>query len=529
MSWDRASHRDALEDGTFDTVVVGGGIVGAGVALDLATRGLKVALLERTDFGSETSSRSTKMLHGGIRYLPQMQFGLVREGLLEQKVLERIADYLFEPLQLLLPYYTNRGFGDVPKWIRHPALIPKSFGFGLWLYDRLGRRTADRRHRHLTREEVLERAPKLDPEGLSGGFIYYDALTDDTRLTLAVTKTAVDSFGAVAVNWIHVDSIHQKEDGFRVEGFDRLGNREVALSTRSVVSATGPFPPPGVPRGAEGRDLLLSKGIHLVIDAEPLGVSDAALVLPETEDERVFFIIPWLGKTWVGTTDTKFRGDPDHPLVDEEDIEYAKRQLTEYLQIDDVEIISAVAGIRALAASGTNTSKASRAPKIEELMPGYVRVAGGKLTGYRPMAEKVGNRVAKHLDISRRSKTRTQLLTGAGMDEVRVAHPNTVYRDVLHGRYGTNSSHILTVPELGVMADNRLSEAEIAYLVREEAAAAISDVLVRRTHLALLVPDHGRDLAPAVAAVMARELDWTPEEIDLQIKAYEEELLSEGL
>lgn len=529
MSWDRATHRAALEDGTFDTVVVGGGIVGAGVALDLATRGLKVALLERTDFGSETSSRSTKMLHGGIRYLPQMQFGLVREGLLEQKVLERIADYLFEPLQLLLPYYSDRGFGDVPKWIRHPRLVPKAFGFGLWLYDRLGRRTADRRHHHLSREEVLARAPKLDPKGLTGGFTYFDALTDDTRLTLAVTKTAVDSFDAIAVNWLHVESIAREGDGFRVQGYDRLGNTSVSLTSRSVVSATGPFPPPGVPRGAEGRDLLLSKGIHLVIDAEPLGISDAALVLPETDDERVFFIIPWLGKTWVGTTDTKYRGDPDHPLVDDADIEYAKRQLHEYLKIDDVEIVSAVAGIRALAASGTNTSKASRAPKIEELTPGYVRVAGGKLTGYRPMAVKVGNRVVKHLGIGRQSKTRDQLLSGAGGGDVRFAHENAAYRNVLQGRYGTNARFILEVAELGIMADDRLSEAEVAYLVHEEAAATISDVLLRRTHLALLLSDHGRALAPGVAAIMGRELDWSPGEVDLQIKAYEEELISEGL
>ena len=528
MTWDRASHLARLQTSDrFDVVVVGGGIVGAGTALDLATRGLNVALLERTDFASETSSRSSKLLHGGIRYLPQFRFGLVREGLLEQKVLERNADYLFQPLEFILPFYRDRGFGDVPRWVRHPLLIPHAFHLGLALYDRLGRRS-QRRHRKLTRDQVLARAPLLDPTGLSGGFSYYDALTDDARLTLAVAKTAVRQFGTNAVNWAHVETVQPEPGGFAVELFDRLGNQTQTIHSRSVVSATGPFAAAGEVR-REG--VMLAKGVHLVIEPAVLGIDQATLVLPETEDERVLFLIPWLGSTWVGTTDTPFHGDPEHPVADQEDIDYLLNQLRRYLTVDDIPYVSAVAGIRALAASGGNTAKASRSPKIREVTPGHVAVGGGKLTGYRPLAKKVADKVANHLGVKQKSGTRDTPLVGSGAKTVQLPAGTmpTRYLDDVYQRYGSEAARILEVPHFELLAGERLSDAEVHYLVEEEAAATIADVLLRRTHLAWILPDHGRALSHQVGEVMAARLGWSSHELNRRLGGYDEVLRSEGL
>ncbi len=528
MTWDRAAHLKRLQDtDRFDTIVVGGGIVGAGIALDLATRGLNVALLERTDFASETSSRSSKLLHGGIRYLPQFRFGLVREGLLEQKVLERNADYLFQPLEFILPFYKDRGFGDVPRWVRHPLLIPYAFHLGLALYDRLGRRSK-RRHRKLTKEQVLARAPLLDPAGLAGGFSYYDALTDDARLTLAVAKTAVSRFGSTAVNWAHVETVHPEAGGFVVEVFDRLGNQPHRVHSRSVVSATGPFAPAGEAR-REG--IMLAKGVHLVIDPYVLGIDGAALVLPETEDERVLFLIPWLGSAWVGTTDTEFHGDPDHPVADQADIDFLLEQIRRYLRVTDIPYVSAVAGVRALAAGGGATAKASRSPKIRQVAPGRLSVAGGKLTGYRPLARKVADQVANHLGVKQSSRTRDTLLVGSGAKSVSLDAGTvpTRYLEEAYQRYGSEVARILEHPPIELLEGNRLTDAEVRYLVQHEAAATVADVLLRRTHLARLLPDHGRKLSRQVAEVMAAELDWNDEELSRQIAGYDESLTVEGL
>jgi len=459
--------------------------------------------------------------------LPQFRFGLVREGLLEQKVLERNADYLFQPLEFVLPYYRDRGFGDVPRWLRHPWLIPYAFHLGLALYDRLGRRSR-RRHRKLSRDEVLAKAPLLDPTGLSGGFSYYDALTDDARLTLAVAKTAVRQFGATAVNWAHVEAVHPEPGGFAVEFVDRLGNQTQTIHSRAVVSATGPFPPAGK---AEREGVMLAKGVHLVIDPAVLGIDGATLVLPETEDERVMFLIPWLGSTWVGTTDTPFHGDPNHPVADQGDIDYLLNQLRRYLTVEEIPYVTAVAGIRALAASSRSTSKASRSPKVRELAPGHVAVAGGKLTGYRPLAKKVADKVADHLGVKQKSGTRHTPLVGSGAKTVPLPAGTTPtrYLDDVYQRYGSEAARILEERDFVLLDGDRLADTEVRYLVEQEAAATIADVLLRRTHLAWILPDHGRTLSRQVAEVMATSLGWSNDELHRQLAGYEEVLGDEGL
>jgi glycerol-3-phosphate dehydrogenase len=532
VSWLREKQRQGIDGLDFDVVIVGGGIVGAGVALDLAARGAGVALFERTDYGAETSSRSSKLLHGGIRYLPQMRFGLVKEGLQEQKVLERNADYLFWPMQFILPYYRHRGFGDMPAWASRPRLIPHALRLGLWLYDKLGGRRR-RTHRHLLPAEVVLRAPCLQDEDLAGGFSYWDAQTDDSRLTLIVLKTAVDRYGARAVNWAEVRGIERRGAGFEVHVADRLAGGSFSVSARSVVTATGPFPPPG----PDDFDVVLAKGIHLVTHAGEVGLTDAAVVLPETSDGRVIYLIPWEGKTWIGTTDTRYQGNPAHPVPTAEDVDYMMRHLHEYLRTDIGAPLTAVAGIRALAQASGATSKASRAPRIEEVEPGLVRVAGGKLTGYRPLAATVADRAAAHLGLSRPSRTAEIALVGAGSDREKILAEgaalglNPGYTDALYRRYGSEAHTVLRMIESDptMIADDLLAAAEVSYQAAEESAASVSDCLLRRTHVGWLTEDHGRAAAPLVADVLGRELGWDAAEKHKSLEEYEASLAAEKL
>ena len=541
--WTRRNHLARLSRGDpYDLLVIGGGVVGAGVALDAASRGLRVAVVDRADFGSGTSSRSTKLLHGGIRYMPQFRFGLIREGLREQKVLERTADYLFEPKEFVLPLYRDRGFGDVPRILRHPRIIPWAMRLGLWFYDLLGGLRGPRRHHKLTKEQVLQSAPLLKSGTLTGGFAFGDAQTDDARLTTAVIKTAVSRFDAVAVNWASAEAV--EVDGslhhvIRID--DRIGGGSFDVTARTIVAATGAFLPPVPGGGTPPLGIRASKGAHLVTDMATVGVSEDAIVLPETEDGRVLYVIPWQGKAVVGTTDTPYSGPPAHPVADPEEIAYLVRHLEEYLDIDHLEVISTWAGLRALATKGdADTARASRAHKVKEVAPGYWQVAGGKLTGYRVIAREVVDEVARHLDIHRRSHTRTLPLDGAGAAPIEVTARITAaafsrsYADTLYHRYGGEADEVLEIiaahPEWRQMlGDDHLTLAEVAYLARYEAAATLLDVALRRTHLAWFTRDHGRGAAPAIAGVMAAELGWSDEERTRQLERFEEDLELEGL
>ena len=345
--WERADHARRLDD-NFDILVIGGGVVGAGVALDAASRGLRTALVDRDDFASGTSSRSTKLLHGGVRYLPQMRFGLVREGLREQKVLEHTADYLVSPFDFVIPVYKDRGFADAPRWARHPLIFPIALRLGLWFYDRLGGRGRSKSKRRIDVAEMQRRFPRIKTDNLRHGVVYRDYQTDDARLTVMIVKTAVEH-GAVAAGWMEATSVESDgSGGFLVTIADRLEGGEVAVRAKTVIAATGAFTPP-TGTGDDPIPVVLSKGAHLVTPADAVGVTDSALVLPETEDERVMFVVPWLGRAVVGTTDTPYSGDPAHPLTDGDDTAYMLRHIHIYLDTLRFEPISAWSGLRALA------------------------------------------------------------------------------------------------------------------------------------------------------------------------------------
>lgn len=538
-TWSRAEQIRAL-DQDFDVVVIGGGVVGAGAALDARTRGLKVAVIDRDDWASATSSRSTKLLHGGVRYLSQLRFGLIREGLREQKVLARTADYLFTPFDFVIPVFRDRGFADAPRWARNPRVFPIAMRMGLWFYDRLGARPW-RVERKIDREELLRRFPRLKPDSLRHGVIYRDAKTDDARLTLMLAKTAV-SLGGVAANHVEAMSVERTDGGFVIHARDRLRGGALDIQTRTVIAATGPMaPPPGGTK--DPMSVVLSKGAHLVADLDDLGLADSALVLPETEDARVMFLVPWQGMGIIGTTDTPYDGDPEHPVTDSADTSYLLRHVHEYLDLDDFEPVSAWSGLRALAAGGSgSTAKVSRAHKLVELAPGYVQVAGGKLTGYRRIATQVVNRVAKRLGSVPNTRTPTQMIEGAGIsDELRVEVDQQVtdlglppsYSDELLDRYGTNSVHVLEIAAASadhrtVIAD-RWTLAEVAYAVRSEGAATITDFVQRRTRLAWFTRDHAASVLEPIGKVMAAECGWDEERLGNELARVRADLAAEGL
>jgi glycerol-3-phosphate dehydrogenase len=542
QTWQRSSSLDRLEGNRYDVVVIGGGIVGAGAALDLAGRGLSVALLERNDFAQGTSSRSTKLFHGGIRYLPQFRFSLVSEGLREQKILARLADFLYEPLEFVLPLFEQYAFADAPDWASKGWRAPIALQAGLTLYDVLGGvgRPGDR-HRRVDRDRALEMMPILDGDGLTGGFVYSDAQTDDSRLVATLLKTAVRRHDAVAVNHMTVTSVDPEPSRFRVLARDGETGDEVAVYCDSVLAATGAFTPPGSYGIESELRLVRSKGTHLLVPACDLPLHGRALVLPETDDGRVMFIVPWLGHAMIGTTDTEYSGDPSTPTAVDEDVDYLLRHTERYLNVGRLEPVSAFAGLRALADTGAaDTARASREHVIGEPIPGYVQVAGGKLTTYRKIAEEAADRVADHLDLRERSHSSETPLIGNGGDRDRLA---TALRDAglpestigpSIGRYGTEALRLAALVEESEtlaqpLGDGRTTLADVVYAVRYESAVSIADVALRRTHISWFTGDHGRSDARAIAETMGDELGWRPARVASEFHRFERELVAEAL
>lgn len=539
--WTRRDHFQLLTTGErFDSLVIGGGVIGCGTALDLAARGISVALVEQHDFACGTSGRSTKLFHGGIRYLPQFRFQLVAEGLREQEVLARIADYLFEPLEFVVPVYRQFGLADAPAWAAKGRRTSIALRLGLILYDLLG--GLDRpgsRHRKLRLEELQLLMPLLRTDGLRSGFAYSDAQTDDARLVIALARTAVERYGTVAVNRVAVIGLDSVRDGFIVRMEDRLTLQRFQVEARTVVSATGAFPAPSID-GSMPLEMVHSKGTHLVVKKEDVGLSHQALVLPRTDDGRIMYIIPWAGHALIGTTDTPYSGDTAHPAASPEDVEYLTRHVAQYLAVDSLRPLSTFAGLRALADDGSGqTSQASREHLIAEPRPGYVQVAGGKLTTYRRISSQAAGLVARRLRVPGKSSSAQVLLAGSGAKKERSDNPAKaegprVTRPTQESRYGLGAAEVKGIAAANPLWDRPLSDgvsilAEVAHAVRRESAVSISDFTLRRTRLAWLTPDHSRTDQRAIAEVMATELGWSPTETEQQIAAHEQELTAEGL
>jgi glycerol-3-phosphate dehydrogenase len=387
----RAAKLAKLRTNEFDLVVIGGGITGAGVALDAASRGLDVLLVERNDFASGTSSKSTKLIHGGLRYLKNLEIGLVREVGQERAVVHEIAPHLVRPEKMLLPLVEGGSLGKLTT------------SMALWVYDFLADVEGDDKRVMLTKEETMNYEPLVRKDILTGGGFYAEYRTDDARLTIENIKTA-ERHGATAMNYTEATDFVYDEAGTitAVVCHDRFTDESVTVKTKHVISCTGPWVDElrEVDKSMTERHVFLSKGVHIVVSRERLPLQHA--VYFDVEDGRMFFAIPRLRCTYIGTTDTAYKGDPDAIPTYKEDVEYILKGTNAIfpsvnLKMEDVE--SSWAGVRPLIfEEGKDASEMSRKDEIFESKSGLLSIAGGKLTGYRKMAERVVDRVGDQME-----------------------------------------------------------------------------------------------------------------------------------
>jgi glycerol-3-phosphate dehydrogenase len=498
----------------FDAAVVGGGITGAGVALDLAARGLSVALVERADFASGTSSRSSKLIHGGLRYLAQYRFGVTREALHERHVLQRLAPALVEPVPFVIP--VERGFVEAVR-----------IAVGLALYDLLAGRENTQPFWHLAPHRLTALAPGLRTDGVTTAYVYHDCRTDDARLTLAVLARAAER-GAALANHVAAEAVLVDGAG-RARGLrlrDRIAGAELDLRARAVVLATGAWADRDLPApGDAGPPVRPSKGVHLFLPSHRLPLR-TAFYLPSGRDDRLIFAVPWQGRTLVGTTDTDFDGDLAAPSVEPSDLDYLLGVLRRHFPehgLSAADVVGAQAGLRPLVREGGDSTSASREECIWERPDGVVAIAGGKLTTYRRMAEKVGDRIAPRL--GKRSESPTEAIPiaevphDAGLD-ARLAglDLSPAASERLRRVYGPAAGALagLAEQEPGLAAPIVPGQppirAEVVYATRHEQARRIGDVLARRTRLLLLDHRGAAAAAPDVAELMGRQLGWSEAE-----------------
>jgi glycerol-3-phosphate dehydrogenase len=514
----------------FDLLVIGGGITGAGVARDAALRGLRVALVERHDYASGTSSRSSRLVHGGVRYLEHGELGLVFESSRERRTLQRIAPHLVRPLAFTWPVYKG---ARVPRW---------KLGAGLLLYDVLSL-FRNRRHERLDARAVHASEPALRTEALVGGARYWDAATDDVRLTLATVLSAQRA-GAVVLNHASVVGL-VREDG-RVSGAtvtNTLDDATTTVHARVVVNATGPWSDE-IERMADaqaGAGVRGSKGVHVSVVRARVG-NTAAVTLTAPQDGRVMFVLPAGYYAIIGTTDSYDATKPEEVHATRADVTYLLEAANHYFpnaQLTEHDVVSAWAGIRPLAAHGAtgSPSSASREHSIDERVPGLVRVTGGKLTTYRSMAEEIVDRVERLLGRPRTaSRTATLPLVGGDLDDAQaeIAHAVAATGDEAIARrlvlaYGTAWHGVWSLtqadPALAAAVEPGLPyfHAELLHAVTHEQAATLGDLLIRRTPLAFETRDHGRSTARRIARVVGRWMRWSDVEIDEAVASYDAE------
>jgi glycerol-3-phosphate dehydrogenase len=528
----RASRLARLAQETFDVLIIGGGINGAGIARDAALRGLRTALVERDDFGSGTSSRSSRLVHGGVRYLEHGHFHLVFESSRERRALMRIAPHLVRPLRFTWPMY--RG-ARVPRW---------KLSAGLLMYDVLAVFRNVRNHRSLDPAEVLAQEPSLRREDLLGGAEYYDAATDDARLTLANVMAAQES-GAVVLN--HAPVVRLMRDGGRVNGAivrDTTGDTEVAVRAAVVVNATGPWT--NAVRALDASEapnaVRATKGVHIALPRERLS-THAALTLLSPVDGRVMFALPSTVTTIIGTTDTPTDESPEEVRASPADVEYLLATANLFFpsaRLTPSDVIAAWAGVRPLVASGftRDPASASREHRIDRSASGMISISGGKLTTYRSMAAEVVSAVERALG-RRPARASTHRIPLPGGDirsldetlrsaELEVGDAIIARRLVeAHGaRWRDVSALTSNEPALArrIMRDLPYLLAEVVYAVDHEMAVTLGDILIRRLRLAYETGDHGRAACRVATAVLAGRLGWDNARARVEIARYEAEV-----
>jgi len=467
-----------------DLLVVGGGIVGSGVARDAAQRGLRTAILDRNDFAFGTSSRSSRLIHGGLRYLEQGRVWLVREASIEKMRMQHVAPHLTQPLGFLFPVYRSAGR---PMW---------QMRIGVNLYDLLCGGRNFQPSRGFSRAETMGRVAGINPQDLLGAVRYYDALTQDARLVIDTIRSA-ERQGAIALNYLRFVDGRREGDFWKCLVEDVLTGETLPVRARTVVNATGPWMQE-IPNS--GIQLRLSKGIHLVVDRKELPVVDEAVVL--TEGKRILFVLPWGERVIIGTTDTDYQGDPAAVRVEAADIAYVLESVRRTFPGSTLtadRVISAWAGVRALIANPDGSpSDISRTHEIRRTADGWWDVAGGKLTTYRLMAEQCVNKVVRRL--------------GGAYPACRTAGEPLLPP--------TETRYSSVVPP-------EVTRAVVDHLIEHEWAMSLRDVMVRRTSWHYYHRD-AVAVAEQVAGWMAERLDWSAARVQEELEAYQRETAADG-
>lgn len=497
----------------WDIIIIGGGATGLGAALDAATRGFKVVLLEQSDFTKATSSRSTKLVHGGVRYLAQGDIGMVVEALRERGRMRENAPHLVKDQRFIIGNY---------KWWEKPF-----YAIGLTVYDILAGKRGLGRSLPLSKKTVLKEVPRIASHGLKGGVVYHDGQFDDSRMGINLMQTAIER-GAVVANYIKVVNLLKNDSG-KVSGVvaqDLLTGQQYSLNSKAVINATGIFVDDLMKMDAPEKKNIVrpSQGVHLVVDQSFLG-GDTALMIPKTSDGRVLFAVPWHNKVILGTTDTPLKEFVLEPQALEEEIEFILKTAGQYLakQPQRKDVLSVFAGLRPLAApkddsDDTKTKEISRSHRIVISESGLVTITGGKWTTYREMAEDVVNKAIATVGLPfRESQTKDLRIHGYKKD---------VDRSNFNYVYGSDIDRIEELKNENIEFANRIHKnydytvAEIVWAVRKEMAQSVEDVLARRFRILFLDAKAAIDMAATVASVMAKELKKDEEWVTIQTKYF---------
>ena len=514
---------ERLEAEEFDLLVIGGGITGTGVALDAATRGLRTALVERDDFASGTSSKSSKLVHGGLRYLQQGEIRLVYEALRERERLRKNAPHLVKVLPFMIPILTTDGVVS--------RKIARAMGSAMWMYDLTGGLRIGKFHRRLKKDAAFAHLPTMPKERLASAYLYFDATVDDARLCLTVARTAA-IHGAAVVNRCRVVELTKAADGSASGAVvDAGGGRLITVRAKVIVNAAGVWSDEvrALDEGADPDSIRPAKGVHLTVPWDKVR-NDIAVVIPVPKDRRSLFVVPWgrradgtFEHTYVGTTDTDYDGPIDDPQCTKDDITYVLKALNASITtgITEADITGVWAGLRPLvkSASSGRTADLSRRHKVNRSISNVISVTGGKLTTYREMAQDTVDQVCEVLGLRRKSTTKgLQLIGAAGYRQ-----PADLEAAHLANRYGSAAADLTALTQ----TDKQLAEpmvpglpyinAEAIYAARSEMAVTLDDVLSRRTRARLFDRPAAVAAAPDVARLIAADMGWDDVEVDRQV------------
>lgn len=505
----------------FDLLVIGGGITGTGVALDAAARGLRTALVERDDFASGTSSKSSKLVHGGLRYLQQGEIRLVYEALRERERLRKNAPHLVKVLPFMIPILTKDGVVS--------RKIARAMGSAMWMYDLTGGLRIGKFHKRLKKDAAFAHLPTMPKERLASAYLYFDATVDDARLCLTVARTAANH-GAVVVNRCRVVEL-TKTDGSASGAVVDAGGQLISVRAQVIVNATGVWSDEvrTLDEGADPDSIRPAKGVHLTVPWDKVR-NDIAVVIPVPKDKRSLFVVPWgrradgtFEHTYVGTTDTDYDGPINDPQCTRDDITYVLKALNASITtgVTEADITGVWAGLRPLvkSASSGRTSDLSRRHRVNRSTSNVISVTGGKLTTYREMAQDTVDQVCDVLGLRRKSTTKRLPLLGADgyrqLSDLEAAH--------LANRYGSVAADVTRISQ----ADHQLGEpmvpglpyvkAEAIYAARSEMAVTLDDVLSRRTRARLFDRPATVAAAADVARLIAADMGWDDAEIDRQV------------